>query len=137
QGSTDGRGSQALFNGPCGIAISADGTLFVAEFQNNVIRKITPDGTVTTFCGSPGVQGSTDGKGSQASFNGPIGIAVDSDGTLFVADTNNHTIRKITSDGTVTTLFGSPGVQGSDNGLLDGPFGVAVVRENEQQQPDN
>lgn len=72
---------------------------------NNTIRKITSDGTVTTLCGSPGKIGSTDGNGSNARFNHPLGITSSPDGTLFVADSSNHTIRKITSHGTVTTLL--------------------------------
>src|SRR5690606_4826321 len=98
-GSTDGKGSAARFNSPIGIAVSPNGTLFVADYNNHTIRKITEDGTVSTLCGSPGEYGSTDGKGSAARFHHPIGIAVSPNGTIFVVDFSNQTIRKITVDG--------------------------------------
>jgi sugar lactone lactonase YvrE len=131
KGSTDGKGSAARFSNPFGIAVSPNGTLFVADRDNHTIRKVTEDGTVSTLCGSPGENGSTDGKGSAARFNSPIGIAVSPNGALFVADYNNHTIRKITEDGTVSTLCGSPGEYGSTDGKgsaarFHHPIGIAV-----------
>ena len=79
-----------------------------------MIRKITPDGEVTTLAGS-GTGGSSDGKGSEASFRQPNGLTVDQDGNVYVADTYNYKIRKITSDGVVTTVAGS-GLRGSSDG---------------------
>src|SRR5690242_7689875 len=102
RGSTNGKGSSARFDEPWGIAVSPGGTLFVADTKNHTIRQITLDGTVTTLCGSAQQQGSTNGKGSAARFCFPHGIACSSEGTLFVSESNNHTIRQISLDGTVT-----------------------------------
>jgi hypothetical protein len=95
------------------------------------IRKITSSGVVTTLAGSAGNSGSTDGTGSAARFSYPHGIAVDGTGNVYVADRDNHTIRKITSGGVVTTLGGLAGNSGSADGTgsgarFNGPFGVAV-----------
>jgi streptogramin lyase len=115
-GSTDGTGTAARFWGPQGIAVDGAGTVYVADTNNNTIRKITPAGVVTTLAGSAGSGGATNGTGTAARFSGPNGIAVDNDGNLYVADTNNNTIRKITSAGVVTTLAGSTGSTGFTNG---------------------
>jgi len=113
-GSANGTGTAASFYQPQGIAVDSSGNVYVGDSFNHLVRKITPSGVVTTLAGS-GVQGSANGTGTAASFKYPGGIAVDSSGTLFVADTNNHQIRKITPAGVVTTLAGS-GLQGSANG---------------------
>jgi hypothetical protein len=116
-GSSDGSGSAAQFYGPLGIAIDGSGNLYVADTGNNAIRKITPVGIVTTFAGSAGVSGFSDGTGSAAIFNNPQGIATDSGGNVYVADTANNSIRKITPAGVVTTLAGT---EGSGTGSQDG-----------------
>src|SRR5438874_8938195 len=115
-GSADGTGSAAQFWQPWGIAVDSAGIVYVADQANSTIRKITPAGVVTTIAGAAGMFGSTDGSGSAARFNAPDGIAVDSSGNLYVADTLNSTIRKITSAGVVTTLAGTAGVIGSADG---------------------
>src|SRR5947207_14497202 len=115
-GSADGTGSAAQFWQPWGIAVDSAGIVYVADQANSTIRKITPAGVVTTIAGAAGMFGSADGSGSAARFNAPDGIAVDSSGNLYVADTLNSTIRKITSAGVVTTLAGTPGVIGSADG---------------------
>jgi len=115
-GSDDGTGSAARFYYPNGMAVDSAGNVYVADTVNHTIRKITSGGLVTTLAGSPGVSGSDTGTGSAARFNYPNGVAVDGAGNVYVADTVNHTVRKITSGGVVTTLAGSPGVSGSDNG---------------------
>lgn len=99
----DGDLEIAMFQSPMGIVAKDDGTLFIADSGNHVIRKITADGKVTTFAGS-GKPGSKDGKAEQAEFNYPYGLALATDGTLYVSDTLNHTIRKITAEGGVSTL---------------------------------
>src|SRR6266849_4433383 len=103
-GSADGVGAAARFSSPIGVATDSAGNVYVADSDNSTIRKITPTGMVSTLAGSAGIGGSTDGTGAAASFGSSAGVATDSDGNVYVADTNNHTIRKITVAGVVTTL---------------------------------
>ncbi len=112
-GNLDGPLDIASFSHPQGIAVDKHGNIFVSdagpkeEKPNNTIRKITPQGIVSTFAGQAGQHGSTDGRGADARFSGPTGIVIDSDGNIFVADSWNHLIRKITPDGLVSTFVGS------------------------------
>ena len=115
-GSADGTGSAARFNGPSGVAVDSAGNTYVADTVNSTIRKITPAGVVTTFAGLAGSPGSANGTGSAARFAGPVAVAIDSIGNIFVADTNNHTIRKITPARVVSTFAGLAGSNGSPNG---------------------
>jgi sugar lactone lactonase YvrE len=129
KGSVDGIGSEATFSAPEGIARTADDTLYVADTLNSAVRKISRSGAVSTFAGTPGKSGSTDGKSAQ--FSRPAGVAVDASGNVYVADTGNATIRKISPEGTTTTLAGLAGVAGIDDGigdvaLFNAPRGVAV-----------
>ena len=116
-GSNDGKGAEATFNCPTGLARDKQGNLYVADTDNHVIRRVSPAGDVVVFAGVPGVPGSGNGCGSEVGFNSPQGIAVDARGFLFVADTGNHTIRQITSEGKVTTIAGSA----TNAGITDGP----------------
>ncbi|HZZ18822.1 MAG TPA: immunoglobulin domain-containing protein [Opitutaceae bacterium] len=130
-GNVDGPAMTAHFYKPTGIAVDSAGTLYVTDSGNDEIRVISTAGMVTTLAGSPQVAGSTDATGSFASFNAPSGIAVDSGGNLYVADTGNDTIRKITPTGVVTTLAGSAGVAGNADGTgsaasFTSPTGIAV-----------
>ena len=133
-GSADGTGAAARFQLPSGVAVDGAGNVFVADNENNTIRKITPSGVVTTLAGSAAADwGSADGTGAAASFHWPDGVAVDGAGNVFVADTYNNTIRRITSSGVVTTLAGSAGLSGSADGTgaaarFNWPQGVAVDR---------
>lgn len=132
EGFADGVGPQASFNTPSALAIDPDGNLYVADTSNNRIRKITPEGVVTTVAGD-GTAGYADGPATQARFNGPLGIAVNADGTLYVADTYNDRIRKISTDGQVTTVAGA-GQPGYADGaaatsLFDTPCGVVVASD--------
>lgn len=118
----------ARFNYPQGIAIAADGTLYIADTNNHRIRAIAPSGAVTTVAG--GTAGNQDGVGTAARFTNPNAITIASNGTLYVADTNNHSIRKITPDGTVTTIAGN-GSAGYANGAgtaaqFNTPRGIAI-----------
>ena len=178
RGFADGKSDAAQFDMQDGIAVGGDRTLYVADFSNHRIRKITPDGTVSTLVGSgesgfqdglaatakisspsgitinasnvlvfadsammdphPGYirlvaidgtvkilaggssAGSVDAKGTAAFFRTPISVAIDKDGTVYAPDTKNFRIRKITTDGTVTTFAGSAGSNLS-SGYVDGP----------------
>ncbi len=131
QGSVNGTGTAAQFREPRGVAVDGSGNVYVADYGNHVVRKITAAGVVTTLAGSAGVQGSTDGTGSAALFRGLLGVAVDSAGNVYVADTSNRTIRKITAAGVVTTLAGAAGSSGSNDGSgtaarFSEPRGLAV-----------
>ncbi len=130
-GSSDGSGAAARFNGPDGVAVDASGLVYVADTANHTIRKITSSGAVGTLAGSPGTFGTTDGTGTSARFTSPQGVAVDSSGNVYVADTGNHTIRKITPAGAVTTFAGMVGAPGGTDATgtaaqFNAPEGVAV-----------
>lgn len=130
-GSSDGSGNSVRFNQPSGIAVDAGGNLFVSDTGNNTIRKITAAGVATTIAGSAGNAGSTDGNAQNALFNQPGGIALDTAGNLYVADTQNNTIRKVTAAGAVSTLAGSPGQSGqadgsAGNARFNQPWGVVL-----------
>ncbi|MCX6996216.1 MAG: hypothetical protein NTV49_03820, partial [Kiritimatiellaeota bacterium] len=103
----------ARFKYPYHVAVDSAGNVYVADYNNHTIRKVTAAGMVTTLAGSAGNRGSADDTGSAARFDYPIGVAVDGAGNLFVADQYNHKIRKVTAAGVVTTLAGSAGNRGS------------------------
>lgn len=115
-GATDGPGQAARFSSPFQIAADKNGNLYAADYFNHTIRKITLSGVVTTFAGSAGKAGYSDGVGDAARFSFPFGIAVDGQGNVYVADEGNAVIRKIATDGTVSTLAGKVGVKGSSDG---------------------
>lgn len=122
-GSVEGKGAAARFNTPRGIAIDTNGNLYVADQLNYAIRKIAPDGTVSTFAGKRGASGTKDGKGSNALFSQPTAITIDGSGNLFVTD--GVAIRKITPDGDVSTPITLPaGDFGGDNRRY--PGGIAA-----------
>ena len=129
EGRADGTGPSAMFNTPSAIALAPDGSLVVADTQNHSIRRVTPDGIVTTVAGT-GEPGRVDGPAGLARFDGPTGVAVSSTGTIVVADTYNDAVRLISPEGSVSTLAG-----GGGPGLVDGvgadarfnsPAGVAI-----------
>jgi sugar lactone lactonase YvrE len=116
-GSADGSGSAARFNYPQGVALDSGGNLYVADVLNDTIRKITPSGSVSTLAGSAGQAGMADGAGSAAQFSAPKGVATDNGGNVYVADTGNSMIRKVTAAGLVTTLAGGTDPYGWSDGI--------------------
>lgn len=118
-GYTDGKGMSAQFNWPTGMIIDNTGNIYITDFNNHKIRKITPKGEVTTFAGS-GIPGYMDGPGNKAQFYDPNGLTIDKKGNLYVVDGKNHRIRKISPEGMVSTFVGS-GIPG----YLDGPGKIA------------
>jgi sugar lactone lactonase YvrE len=136
-GADDGKAEEARFNATLSslaVTVDAGGTVFVADAVNQTIRKITAEGDVSTIAGTPGALGWVDGTGREARFSFPSGIAVDGVGNLYVADTNNCAVRKISPSGVVSTLAGQPGVFGTVDGVGENarfffPATVAVDRE--------
>jgi sugar lactone lactonase YvrE len=127
--SKDGTGSAAVFGAPSGLTLDAAGNVYVADLGNYTIRKITPGGVVTTVAGN-NTLGYANGPGASAMFSIPRDIAIDSKGNLYVSDTGNNVIRKITPDGMVSTFAGS-GVEGATDGVganatFIAPAGLAV-----------
>jgi hypothetical protein len=131
-GSEDGSGTAARFAaigtspinsattttvGPFGITVDTGGNAFVADGNSHVLRRITPAGLVTTYSGVSGTEGFRDGVAMQALYRNPVGAAVDAAGNVFVADTFNHVIRRISPSGTVTTIAGSAGAAGTTDGI--------------------
>ncbi|MBM3865412.1 MAG: hypothetical protein FJ381_05880 [Verrucomicrobia bacterium] len=116
-GFADGTGAAARFNVPWGIAVDAAGTVYVADSENHLIRRISAAGVVSTVAGQKGVTGYADGASTVARFQQPRGLAVDAGGNLFVADYGNHTVRRISAAGAVETIAGSPGLIGDDNSV--------------------
>lgn len=132
-GSADGVGASALFAGPAGVAVGVAGDVLVSDSANCTIRKVSPSGAVTTIAGRAGYCGTRDGTGSAARFENPWGVAADAAGNVYVADSANHTIRKIAPSGVVTTIAGAAGKRGSDDGIgssarFYSPAGIAVDR---------
>lgn len=127
-GFVDGTGANARFNGVANLDVNAGGNVYALDILNNAIRKITPEGVVTTLAGS--TRGSADGQGTAASFNNFNGIRLDSGGNVYIADSGNNMIRKITPAGAVTTLAGSttPGFADGTGAAarFDLPWGVGV-----------
>jgi gliding motility-associated-like protein len=114
---------------PTGLALDAAGNIYVANYDNNVVSKITPDGVISTFAGS-GASGNANGTGTAATFKRPTGVAVDAAGNVYVTDGNNNRIRKITPAGVVSNFAGS-GTQGSANGTATAasfyaPAGITI-----------
>lgn len=130
-GTSDGIGTDALFNAPHGMAVDKQGNIYVTEITNNLVRKITPAGVVSTLAGQAGSSGTNDGIGSDARFNRPFSIIVDAAGIIYVSDTFNHTVRKITADGAVSTLAGLGGTSGTNDGVgsearFNQPYGLVL-----------
>lgn len=131
-GFVDGMGEMALFDHPCAMAVDQEGNIYVADQNNHSIRKVTPSGDVSTYAGT-GEPGATNGFRLDATFNQPYGVAIDDGGNLYVGDVANHSIRKISVDGQVTTLAGGRKGYSDREGelaMFNHPHGVAVDSEN-------
>ena len=116
---------------PSGLAVDSAGNIYLANTSDQTILKITSSGAAIILAGQSGVHGFNDGTGSAAQFFSPSGVAVDSSGTVYVADRDNNTVRKISAAGVVTTFAGSPGPPGAADGTgvaarFSGPRGVAL-----------
>src|SRR5205085_149268 len=120
EGDADGAGASVAFDTPSGLALDDAGNLYVADTGNNRIRKVAPDGQVTTIAGD-GTAGYADGAATTARFNAPIGVAVTHEGRIYVADTYNDRIRLITPAGQVSTVAGA-----GQPGYADGAAAVAL-----------
>jgi sugar lactone lactonase YvrE len=130
-GTADGAGANARFNNPKGLAADSSDNLYVTDTNNHTIRTITPAGAVTTVAGFPGTKGASDGVAASARFTSPSSVAIDGSGNLYIVDTGNATIRKLTTTGVVSTIAGLSGVSGSAEGTgnavrLTTPYGIAV-----------
>lgn len=129
KGADDGLDTAATFNLPEALAVDAAGNVYVVDNGNDLIRKVTPAGQVSTFAGS-GQPGKSDGTGAAASFNSPFGIAIDANGNLYVSDSGNNLIRKITPGGAVSTIAGSGSRSATDGtggaASFNTPAGIAV-----------
>jgi sugar lactone lactonase YvrE len=133
-GNADGAGTSASFRGPKGLAVDSSGNVYVADRGNNTIRKITSSGIVTTLAGSAS-PGSADGTGTAASFNSPAGVALDASGNLYVADSGNNKIRKITLPGAPAIDLRILPVVGSTAGVGGSFFRTAVQLHNPTSAP--
>ena len=125
-GYSDGKGSAARFNGPVGVAVDKDGNVFVADTYNDRIRRVAPDGLVTTVAGD-GVPGDQDGQALAARFDTPAALVVDSSGSILVADTHNGAIRKVSRDGMVSTLARVPA--DVEQPLMRRPASLALTQD--------
>ena len=132
--SVDGTGAAARFYSPAGIVVASDGNLYVSDYGASNIRRVTPAGVVTTLAGTAFSYGSVDGVGAAARFSGLESISADPSGNLYCADSGNHSVRKITPGGSVTTIVGVAGSQGvaleALPASLNEPWGVAVLPGN-------
>lgn len=135
-GSADGPAATASFRNPADLVADAAGIVYVLDTQNSTIRKIALDGTVSTIAGTPQATGAADGTGAAARFDGPRAISLGPDGDLYVADSNNHVIRRVTVAGVVTTYAGNHAQGLVDNlnpanAKFSGPDGIAVAANND------
>lgn len=122
-GFVDGSATEARFRKPAGLALAADGSVYVADSGNHALRRIAPDGRVSTVAGN-GERGSRDGSGRAAQFNEPMGVAVAADGSVYVADFGNHTVRRVSTTGVVSTVAGTAG----QGGFADGDASTGRLR---------
>src|SRR6478609_316321 len=131
---------RARFSAPTNSTFGSDGSMYIADKGNHTIRKISPSGVVSTLAGS-GTAGNVNGTGTAALFNNPTDVAVDAAGNVYVVDNGNHSIRKITPAGVVTTLAGS-GTAGNVDGTgtpasFRTPWGITIDASGNLYVTDN
>lgn len=138
QGNVDGTGTAAKFNTPVGVCTDAQGNFYVGDIGNYMIRKITPGALVSMVAG--GTEGSGNGQGIAAQFKYPVGVCTDLQGNIYVADNKNHSIRKITPTGLVTTFAGGTAGTADGNGTaaqFDEPYGICSDAQGNIYVADN
>jgi trimeric autotransporter adhesin len=114
-----GAATSATLNSPAGLAVDSAGNLYIADFSNNVVRKVTSGGTISTIAGTGlAGYGGDGGAAVQALLNGPNAVALDASGDVYVADSGNHVIREITPGGTISTFAGNGVAATSGDGGL-------------------
>jgi len=133
-GFANGTGNAARFDTPFGLTIGNDGALLVADTGNHILRRVAMTGGVTTYAGLAGTPGNTNGTLAASRFRSPLGLKRDGAGNIWVADSGNHTIRRITPAGMVETVAGTPDVWGWEDGpaaasKFNGPVDVAVASD--------
>lgn len=133
-GFANGNGAGVKFDTPFGVALAGDGSLLVADTGNHILRQVAMNGVVTTYAGLAGTPGNTNGTLAEARFRSPLGLKRDAAGNVWVADSGNHTIRRITSAGMVETVAGVPDAWGAVDGpaanaKFNGPVDVAVATD--------
>jgi VCBS repeat-containing protein len=133
-----GDATSATLNTPSAVILNSNGEIFIADTLNHSIRKVDLDGVITTVAGTLGVSGSSGdgGDATSATLNRPYGIAFDSSNNLYIADTLNHSVRKVDSNGVITTVAGTLGVSGSSgdggdaiNAKLNRPYGLTIDKD--------
>lgn len=115
-GTRDGPAATAQFQRPDSVVHDAAGTLYISDASSHTVRKLSVDGQVSTLAGLAGEAGSADGTGAAARFSAPTGLAIDATGNLYVADSGNHTVRKLSPAGVVSTVAGTAGQSGNADG---------------------
>ncbi len=131
----EGLAVEAMLKQPFGLAVDSQDNLYIADIQDQVIRKVTTDGKISTVAGQSGIVGYTGdgGPATDAQFHNPTGVVVDNQNNLYIADMDNNVIRKVTASGVISTIAGQFGTNGyggdggpATQGLIRGPSGVAL-----------
>ncbi|MEU5667420.1 RICIN domain-containing protein [Streptomyces longwoodensis] len=132
-GGDGGPATAARLNGPFGVAVDSTDTLYLSDYYNHRVRKVTPDGTISTVVGNgTGAYKGDGGPAAAAQLNGPHAVMTDGSGNLFIADYSNQRVRKVSADGTVSTVAGTGAAGFSGDGgpatsaKLSGPTGLAM-----------
>ena len=123
-GWSDGPGNMAKYNSPAGVVGGSDGDVYVADTRNHVLRRVYWNGWAETIAGKAGEFGLRDGQGEDARFFSPSAVSIGPDGEIYVADTSNHAIRRVSSTGAVVTLFAA---QSCVTAEMRDPLGSSIM----------